>query len=189
MAFVYWIHLDTHIDLTKEGYIGVTSKTPTERWIQHKKYFRLESRRGCEALKNAYRKYGENLKVTPLVEASDEYCYEVEGKLRPSRSIGWNIAVGGTVSPMLGRRLSEEEKRKLSESRKGNPNYSRVISDEQKEFLSNLKRQFLIVTPDGEYTIKEAIDKYKVTKHTIYKRSSGCFKRYSNWGRKYIYDN
>ena len=26
---------------------------------------------------------------------SEEYCYEIEGKLRPNKRIGWNIAEGG----------------------------------------------------------------------------------------------
>ena len=49
---------------------------------------------------NAIAKHGwENLVKEIVVIGSEEYCYEIEKKLRPKESIGWNLAIGGGKPP------------------------------------------------------------------------------------------
>ena len=91
MAFVYWIHLPYHTDMLSEGYIGFTSKTVMGRYAQHKS----DAKRYPHiTLYKAFCKYGDDLLVTTLVEGSDEYCLDVENRLRPWNKIGWNIKLG-----------------------------------------------------------------------------------------------
>jgi len=113
----------------REGYIGVTKHTLSERLRQHKK----EAAGGSTyAVHNAIRKYGSDLIVQPLLEADEEYCYCIEAKLRPSRHIGWNIAEGGGKSPMrgvtgeahpnFGKSLSNETRAKIGVANSGRRN-------------------------------------------------------------------
>ena len=115
MAFVYWIHLPEHTDMFSQGYIGITSKTVTGRYKQHK----ARSLRGCKRhLYNAIRKHGDSLVVDTIIEGSFDYCKDVEFKLRPTIDIGYNHGVGG-VTPNLGRKLSDETKAKIGASKLG----------------------------------------------------------------------
>ncbi len=115
MAFVYWIHLPEHTDITSEGYIGFTSKTVENRWREHT-YSQTAGR--CGHLYNAMSKYEDSLIVETLVEGSNEYCLEIENKLRPTPCIGWNLGIGG-ISPRLGVKQSDEVKAKISTTMKG----------------------------------------------------------------------
>lgn len=116
MAFVYWIRHKDHTDIFSEGYIGVTTRSVATRYRKHLDSVNLGS---AFTVHNAIRKYGEEIVVQTLLEASDEYCYEIENKLRPLGVIGWNLAVGGTTAGMLGRTHTEETRQKLSEINKG----------------------------------------------------------------------
>jgi len=148
---VYWIRAPHHSDMTTEGYIGV-SKNAKKRWNYGHKWAHKNGRHDNPLLANAISKYGwDNLIKTVLVIAEEEYCYELEAKLRPSELIGWNIVSGGNrppiakprgenyVSPlkgiprptpwMIGRipsnkgvPASEEMRKKLSEATKGRKN-------------------------------------------------------------------
>ena len=75
-----------------EGYIGVTLKL-NKRWKAH-----------CQSdyhVGRAIRKY--NLTrddMVVLVECSGGYALELEEKLRPSKSIGWNLVKGGGKPPL-----------------------------------------------------------------------------------------
>ena len=82
----------------------------------------------------ALKKYSDKLVVTTLVEGSDEYCLEIERKLRPEPDIAWNISCGGGA-PMLGRKHSEEGKQRIAEGGKG-----RVMSDFNKQQLSKANK-------------------------------------------------
>ncbi len=106
MAFVYWLHIDSHSDITKEGYIGFSSRSVEKRYKEHKALTLTDS---CPnyPVYNAIKKYGDDVRVTTLLEASDEYCLDIEQKLRPEPNIGWNVSCGGTA-PMLGKRHSPE---------------------------------------------------------------------------------
>jgi predicted GIY-YIG superfamily endonuclease len=111
MAFLYWIHNDSHTDMTKEGYIGVSYR-PHRRLWEHKKTTENP------ALRRAFEKY--QVKMTILLEAEEDYCYEIEAKLRPSKKIGWNIAEGGFKPPNLtGRKQTEEHKRNSGYAKRG----------------------------------------------------------------------
>ena len=90
---VYWIHHPDHTDMFSQGYIGV-SKNAQKRFKQH-----LEKKHNPH-LVNAIHKYGwDNLVKEQILIAEEDYCYDIEGKLRPTINIGWNIAVGGGVPP------------------------------------------------------------------------------------------
>lgn len=93
-CYLYWIHVQEHTDMFSEGYIGV-SRNPEWRFYQHlrnavnpKQYknYRTEFR---EAMANGTAIY------EILVCSTSAYCYELEGKLRPTWKIGWNLAAGG----------------------------------------------------------------------------------------------
>lgn len=51
--------------------------------------------------------------VTTLVEGSNDYCLDVEFRLRSKPCIGWNLGCGGT-KPMFGNVPSEETRKKIS---------------------------------------------------------------------------
>jgi hypothetical protein len=90
---VYWIHHPDHTDMFSQGYIGVSNDTE-RRFKQH-----FEKKQNPH-LVNAIQKYGwENLIKKKILISEKDYCYDIEGKLRPMENIGWNIAVGGGVPP------------------------------------------------------------------------------------------
>lgn len=109
MAFVYWIHLREHSDITSQGYVGFTSATVEDRFKQHK--WAVTSKRKSRII-NAIKSHGDNLLVTTLLEGSVEYCQMIEFKLRPSEKIGWNIGIGGSATA-LGRKNSSEHIEKV----------------------------------------------------------------------------
>jgi hypothetical protein len=137
--------------MTLEGYVGV-SKNAKKRWLYGHNW---AHRKGCHEnprLANAISKYGwNNLIKTVFVVADEDYCYDLERKLRPEDSIGWNLVTGGGkppiskfrgenyVSPLKGKTretpwmvgripsnkgvpASEELRKKLSEAGKGKKN-------------------------------------------------------------------
>ena len=76
-----------------QGYIGV-SKNPENRFEQHR------NRSENPHLNYAIKKYGwENIIKQIVLVSHNDYCYEVESKLRPVREIGWNISEGGSKPP------------------------------------------------------------------------------------------
>lgn len=115
------------------GYIGFTSKTVEKRMASH---YKAVNRKDQEhyTFYRALKKYSDKLVVTTLVEGSDEYCLEIERKLRPEPDIAWNISCGGGA-PMLGRKHSEEGKQRIAEGGKG-----RVMSDFNKQQLSKANK-------------------------------------------------
>lgn len=142
---VYWICTPDHTDIFNQGYVGVSSN-PEKRWIRHWKY------NGNAHLKNAIKKYGwEQLIKKVILVGEKNYCFDIEKQLRPSKQIGWNIAEGGAkppisqprvvsyVSPLKGkarktpwlfnRKLSEKERKNISERRKVKIKYKNVVYD------------------------------------------------------------
>jgi hypothetical protein len=100
IAEVYWIRTPNHSDMTLEGYVGV-SKNAEKRWLYGHNWAHRKGRHDNPRLANAISKYGwDNLIKTVLVVADEEYCYELERKLRPSNSIGWNLVMGGGKPPV-----------------------------------------------------------------------------------------
>lgn len=129
MAVVYWIHLPEHNDMFSEGYVGVSNNS-RKRYKQHFTLMENEKHENVHLLR-AYKKYGTVFEYSIILEAEEEYCYDIERKLRPTKDIGWNIAEGGNKPPsMKGRKLppfSEEHRKNLGMARKGKKH-----TDEQK---------------------------------------------------------
>jgi len=106
--FVYWIHLPEQTNVAIEGYVGIAMNFE-QRMSAHKSCAKTGKE---QTLYKAIRKYGwENL-VKEIILISDEnYCLEIEKKLRPAPRIGWNIAVGGgeiTGAHLKGVKQSEQ---------------------------------------------------------------------------------
>ena len=115
MAYVYWIRLPEHTDILTEGYIGVTSKSPEERFKGHLKDCKRKDRNPYR-IQNVLRKYKDVIVVETLLIADLQYCYDVEQKLRPLKKIGWNTAAGGRDALLLkdrGAKHTEESKAKM----------------------------------------------------------------------------
>lgn len=94
-ACVYWVRLPEHTDMFSEGYVGVTRKGLDERFKGHIKKASL----GYKGLfSKAIRKYQDRLIKSIILIGTEDYCYEIEEKLRPSSYIGWNSARGGMRS-------------------------------------------------------------------------------------------
>lgn len=98
-AVIYWIREKSHTDITCQGYVGV-AKSASKRWWGHK-WALGAGRHENPILSNAVKKHGwDNLVKEIVVVSSEEYCYELEQKLRPSLEIGWNLAIGGCKPPV-----------------------------------------------------------------------------------------
>jgi hypothetical protein len=99
-AQVYWIRAQHHSDITSEGYVGV-SKNASKRWLYGHNWAHRKGRHENPRLANAISKYGwDNLIKTVVVISDADYCYELEAKLRSSKEIGWNLAIGGGKPPI-----------------------------------------------------------------------------------------
>lgn len=100
-SYLYWIHTEEHSDFTKEGYIGVTTRTPEIRFNQHITAHKLWKDRGSgkdgiSVLRRAISKYGKDrLILTTLAIGNKDDVYLWEENARPSPCIGWNIVKGG----------------------------------------------------------------------------------------------
>ena len=123
-------HYVYHIKLSgmslDEGYVGVTNR-PIERLEEHKKS------KYNPYLRRAMHKHKDKILFVVLDIFDNRHdAHWLEYTLRPSRNIGWNIAVGGLTPPRwAGRTHTEDTKIKMSELAKG-----RVISEEQRKKIS-----------------------------------------------------
>lgn len=118
-AAIYWIHLPEHTDYHTQGYIGV-SKRPRPRMKKHISDC-VEGTHYNKHLLHAVNKYDKDSLVQDIILFGEEnFCYEVENTLRPSKSIGWNIAPGGHRGPgrPIGSRLSKKSIEKGIQTRK-----------------------------------------------------------------------
>jgi hypothetical protein len=99
-AQVYWIRAPHHSDMMLDGYVGV-SKNAQKRWLYGHSWAHRKGRHDNPKMANAISKYGwDNLIKTVLVVADENYCYDLERKLRPSDNIGWNLVTGGGKPPV-----------------------------------------------------------------------------------------
>lgn len=136
-------------------YIG-SSTNIKQRWYRHKSMLRNNCH--CnEHLQNAWNKYGENcfeFEIVCFVEK--ENLFEMEQKLILNlnccdKTIGYN-KTENTFAPMLGKKMSCEQKQKISDSLKGrklsnqtknkisNSNKGKTRTEEQKTNLSLVKK-------------------------------------------------
>jgi hypothetical protein len=119
IASLYWVHLPHHVDVLTQGYIGVSIQSEV-RLYGHR-WALLNEKHINKHLTNAFKKYGEeNIMDDILLVGPEEYCYEMEKKLRPDRNIGWNIAPGGYKPP----------------SRKGIPSWNKGLTKETDERIA-----------------------------------------------------
>ena len=82
------------------GYVGV-SKNAQKRWLYGHSWAHRKGRHDNPKMANAISKYGwDNLIKTVLVVADENYCYDLERKLRPTDNIGWNLVTGGGKPPV-----------------------------------------------------------------------------------------
>lgn len=148
-AYVYWIYLDGMTDITKEGYVGFTSKSVETRFKQHLWSTTYKDR--TYKFVQVLRKYGKELKVKTLVIGNVDYCLKVEQMLRPNINIGWNTVIGGDcghigIKPSeetrrkqslaaTGRKMSEESKKKISDFNKGS-----TFTLEERQKMSSAKK-------------------------------------------------
>jgi hypothetical protein len=97
---VYWIRAAHHSDFMTEGYIGV-SRDASKRWKYGHFWSQKSNRHDNPKFSNAIAKYGwENLVKEVLVIAPENYCYDLESKIRYLENVGWNLAVGGGKPPV-----------------------------------------------------------------------------------------
>lgn len=99
---VYWIRHPEHTDMFTQGYIGITKHGRQERRLwEHKNVS------GNNHLKNALNKYDTKMEV--ILISDNDYCIDIEKKLRPEPNIGWNITCGGGLPPnFAGKKRSHE---------------------------------------------------------------------------------
>lgn len=97
---VYWIRAQHHSDLMTEGYIGV-ARDANKRWKYGHFWSQKNNRHDNPKFSNAIAKHGwDNLIKEILVIAPEDYCYELEAKIRAFEQTGWNIAIGGHKPPI-----------------------------------------------------------------------------------------
>lgn len=116
MHHLYWVHLSEHSDPFTEGYIGISTQ-PQIRFRQHTTD--IAKRSGSRILRQYVDENGiDDLHHTILSSFnSKEEARNEEKRYRPKTNIGWNIWVGGGVSPdCTGRIDSEETKKQRTES-------------------------------------------------------------------------
>lgn len=143
MAVVYWLHLEDETDIFSQGYVGVTEKMAA-RLRSHKHHF-----------KSIWHK----VIIETIVDASKDYCFLIESKLRPTSKIGWNKGSGGKFRKMIGEQ---------------NPNYEK-FGEDAPNFIG------WYITPFGKFArAEDAAKKIGVDSTTIQRRCRGRFvgKRY-----------
>lgn len=155
MAVVYWIHTPEHSNITTEGYIGVTTRSRLKRRLYEHKIHKQNPH-----LTNALIKY-KDIVHSILLEGPEDYCYEIESKLRPTDHIGWNINKGGTKPPSWkGRKFSVEHKDKIRQSRylphipkltgANNPNWGKGAAIGRKWYHDPITKYSTYFIPDAQ---------------------------------------
>lgn len=97
---VYWIRAKHHTDLMTEGYVGV-ARDANKRWKYGHFWAQKNRRHENPKLSNAIAKHGwDDLVKEILVIAAEDYCYDLEARIRATEEIGWNLAAGGQKPPI-----------------------------------------------------------------------------------------
>jgi len=172
-SVVYWIHLEEHTDMFRQGYIGVSNNTK-RRFRSH------EVRSGNNHLKNAIVKYGwDNLIKEVILVADKAYCLMIEAKLRAENQIGWNLIKGGGMPPNIpwnkGRKMPKEELESLRANgfgfKKGHKTWNSGIkyTDEMKSKIFDIGSYTKGKSPHNKGKpilphVKEALLKYNIGK-------------------------
>ena len=167
--------------INSKKYIGITCKSPERRWCNGDGY------KGCSKFYNAIQKYGwdgfDHIIIAEGLTKEEACQMEIDliAKLKTQDdSYGYNIAMGGEISPTFGRRgknnplygrhhsnetklkmresalgrtQSKEAKLKMSKAKKGekHPHYGKERPKEVKEKISiGLSKAILQYTKDGK---------------------------------------
>lgn len=137
MAVVYWVHLPEHTDMFSQGYIGVTPNLK-KRIREHK---------------HKFKDLWDRIVIKTVLIADLAYCYMIESKLRPTKNIGWNKAIGGYRNNTM---VGQE-----------NPNYGKFGEE-----ASNFKGWY--VTPKGKFASShEAGKAFNLNPMTIVRKCKG----------------
>lgn len=142
---VYWIRRVNHIDISSEGYVGVSCDVPT-RVSQHTNNNTIVGK--------ALRKYTDITVEVIKSHLSIKEALQIERDLRPSELMGWNICKGGgaprsqkgiskkhTKQGLSGENRTEYQKaadfkKSLIMSGRTSPNLGKSMSEEQKQKIS-----------------------------------------------------
>lgn len=106
-ACVYWIRGREHINILRDGYIGIT-KDFNGRLQQHL----LSASKTLTSHKKEMRERlisGDYIVNTILIGSRD-YCLYIENRLRPENNIGWNKAIGGVGNNLVGGKFLSKDK-------------------------------------------------------------------------------
>ena len=101
-CYLYWIHCKGHTDISKQGYVGITTNVK-KRLISHNRSlfnYNGKNKQGysesfIEAFKNR------DLICSVVDCGSIQSMLTKEMKLRPVANIGWNVAQGGKTPSQL----------------------------------------------------------------------------------------
>jgi hypothetical protein len=138
------------------------------------------------------KKYKDDIVIVTLLEGPEDYCANIEQKLRPAIKIGWNIHVGGNKGfkgdthsdeakhkisvAGKGRKFSDEHKKKIGEA-----NRSRVVSDATRALQSDRRKGL----PRGEKaqeahrkTLKESPWRNATANHFVWSMAGNFFEEY-----------
>lgn len=186
---LYHIHKPEHKGKLTEGYIGVSVDAVT-RFKQHK-------RTTNSHLKNAFNKYPD-LQMTVICFGDKNTILRMEEELRPSENIGWNIAKGGGLPPVLrmvgsdnpsyGKERTEEARRNTSVALQGIERSSSTrgkMGKNRKASHYKNKSTGKITTPDKVFdkTVEAAVY-YSVSTAAIRWRIKSDLPQWSGWTRE-----
>lgn len=159
--FLYWIHHKDHNDIKTQGYVGISSNF-LKRIKTHLKNPKNKH------LKNALKKYQNDIIFDIILEENKDFCLFLEEELRPEKNIGWNIAKGGGVPPSRKGTtfiMSEKHKNNIKNSRKGNFRTGIKLKKETKDKIAfsnaiSKGRKYLIKDPNGNQIEIINLNKY-----------------------------
>ena len=156
VSCVYWVRQPEHTDIFRQGYVGVSKRFNRRIW----EHLTLTQN---NHLKNAIIKYGwDNLIKEKVLIGKEDYCLEIESKLRPADKIGWNIVKGGGKPPSTpwnkGKKATPEEVERLRQMRLGKPSPRKGVK------LSEETKQKISLAKIGSKQSVESIEKARLKK-------------------------
>lgn len=172
MAYIYQI-LNK---ITKKCYIGETkSKDVVWRWNQHKQ--KIESNKGCPALRDAIKKYGiDNFEFSVLIICFDDERFKYEREyIRKYNSVvpnGYNITNGGEGGGFQGKTHTDQVKNiikdKLKQKYIDNPELKKQMSERNKIVMNN---------PEIREKVKNGIENSEKWKKVIEENRRGNYNK------------
>lgn len=124
--------------VNNKAYIGQTINKPENRWKEHQRISKNTDNPDFSYIHSAIRKYGASCFTFEVIDKANTK-EELDAKEKQYISSlntlvpnGYNISSGGQFSKII----PESSRKKISESKKGpkNPNYGKVLTQEEREF-------------------------------------------------------